>query len=117
MNGAKTSAPVKAASASIAFYQKINLFNHEPTQSPANCLVRSAAMTRFGLNAKNCKEPFEWDHVADFALHMKSDNKVIVTWWSPRWQSSCSAGCAFITTRRAFDGQTSASSRMGADSR
>ncbi len=28
MNSAKTCAPVKAASAAIAFYQKINLFNH-----------------------------------------------------------------------------------------
>jgi hypothetical protein len=31
MNGAKTLVPVKAASAAIAFYQKINLFDHEPT--------------------------------------------------------------------------------------
>ncbi len=29
-NGAKTFAPVKAASAAIAFYHKINLFSHEP---------------------------------------------------------------------------------------
>ncbi len=49
MNGAKTFAPVKAASAAIAFYQKINLFDHEPTQSPAVCLVRGAAMMIFGL--------------------------------------------------------------------
>jgi hypothetical protein len=52
MNGAKTFALVKAASAAIAFYQKINLFNHEPTQSPAVCLVRGAAMRKFGLNPK-----------------------------------------------------------------
>ena len=45
MNGANTFAPVKAASAAIAFYQKIILFSHEPTQSPAACLERSA-MTR-----------------------------------------------------------------------
>jgi hypothetical protein len=31
MNDAKTFAPVKAASAAIASYQKINLFSHEPT--------------------------------------------------------------------------------------
>jgi len=31
MNTAKTFAPVKAASAAIAFYQKINIFSHEPT--------------------------------------------------------------------------------------
>jgi len=54
MNSAKTFAPVtKAASAEIVFYQKIiNLFDHEPTQSPAVCLVRSAAMRLFGLVPK-----------------------------------------------------------------
>ena len=67
MNGAKTFAPVKAASAAIAFYQKINLFSHEPTQSPAVCVVRSAAMRRFGLNTSNRKEPFEWAQVVSFA--------------------------------------------------
>jgi len=49
-NNAKTFAPVKAASPAIAFYQKTNLFSHEPTQSPAACLVREAAIRRFGLN-------------------------------------------------------------------
>ncbi len=39
MNGAKTFAPVKAASTAIAFYQKINLFSHEPTRF-AWCGVR-----------------------------------------------------------------------------
>ena len=57
MNNANTFAPVKAASAAIAFYQKINLFDHEPTQSPAPCLVRGAATKKFGLNTKNRKEP------------------------------------------------------------
>ena len=57
MNGAKTFAPVKAASAAIAFYQKINIFYHEPAQSMAAYLVRSAATRRFSLNAKNRKEP------------------------------------------------------------
>jgi integrase len=66
MNNAKTFAPVKAASAAIAFYQKINLFDHEPTQSPAVCLVRGAAMRKFGLNPKNRKEPFEWEQVVSF---------------------------------------------------
>jgi hypothetical protein len=36
VNGAKTFAPVKAASAAIAFYQKINLFStspHKPRRS------------------------------------------------------------------------------------
>ena len=66
-NSAKTFAPVKAASAAIAFFQKVNLFDHEPTQCPAACLVRNAAMRRFGLNPKNRKEPFEWDNVVLFA--------------------------------------------------
>jgi hypothetical protein len=68
MNSAKTFGPVKAASAAIAFYQKINLYAHEPTQSPAVCIVRSAATRKFGLNAKNQKEPFEWDDVVGFAV-------------------------------------------------
>ncbi len=66
MNTAKTFAPVKAASTAITFYQKINLFDHEPTQSPAVCVVRGAAMRKFGLNPKNLKEPFEWGKVVDF---------------------------------------------------
>jgi hypothetical protein len=68
MNGAKTFAPVKAVSATIAFYRKTYIFNHEPTQSPSACLVRSVATRRFGLNTKNRKDPFEWDHVVDFAV-------------------------------------------------
>ncbi len=58
INNAKTFGPVKAASAAIAFYQKINLFAHEPTQFPLVCIVWSAAMRKFGLNTKNRKEPF-----------------------------------------------------------
>jgi hypothetical protein len=61
MNGAKTVAPVKAASAAIAFHQKINFLDHEPTQSPAASLLQSAVTRRFCLNAKSRKELFEWD--------------------------------------------------------
>ncbi len=46
---------MKAESAAIAFYQKINLFAREPTESPAACIVRSATMRKFGLNTKNRK--------------------------------------------------------------
>jgi hypothetical protein len=67
VNGAKSFAPVKAASAAIAFYQKISLYSHEPTQTPAVCIVRSAAMRWFGLNTRNRKEPFEWEQVVRFA--------------------------------------------------
>ncbi len=66
-NAAKMLAPVKAASSAIAFYQKINLFTHKPTQSPAVCIIRSAAMRRFGLNTTNRKEPFQWEQVVRFA--------------------------------------------------
>jgi hypothetical protein len=57
---AKTFALVNAASDGIALYQKVHLFDHEPTQSPAVCIVRSAATRRLGLNNKNRKEIFEW---------------------------------------------------------
>jgi hypothetical protein len=71
MNGAKMFAPVKAASAAIAFYQKINLFDHEPTQSPAVCLVRGAAMRKCGLNPQKRKEPFEWEQVVSFCRSLR----------------------------------------------
>ncbi len=58
VNRAKTFVPVKAASAAIAFYQWVNLFDHGPTQCPAVCLARNAAMQGFGLTPKNRKEPF-----------------------------------------------------------
>jgi hypothetical protein len=67
VNDAKSLAPVKAASAAIAFFPKVNLFYHEPTQCPAACLVRNAAMRKFELNPKIRKEPFEEDNVVLFA--------------------------------------------------
>ena len=67
MNTAKTFALMKAASAAIAFYRKIDLFDHEPTQSPAVYVVRGAAMRKFGLNSKNQKKPFKWGKIVDFA--------------------------------------------------
>jgi hypothetical protein len=68
INIAKTFGPAKAASTAIAFYQKIDLFAHEPTQSPTVCIVRSAATRKFGLISKNIKKPFEWDDVDNFAV-------------------------------------------------
>ncbi len=59
---------MKATSAAIAFYQKINLFAHESTQSPTVCIIRNAAMRKFGLDAKSQKETFEWDDVVNFAV-------------------------------------------------
>jgi hypothetical protein len=63
-----TFAPVKSASAAIAFFQKVNLYNHLPTLSPAVGMVRQAATRKFGLTPKGRKEPFQWDQVVSFAL-------------------------------------------------
>ena len=63
----KTFAPVKSASATIASFQKVNLFNHLPTQSPAVGMVRQAAARKFGLTPKGRKEPFQWAQVVAFA--------------------------------------------------
>ena len=39
-DGVKTFAPVKSHSATIVFFQTMNLFNHLPTLSPVVCMVR-----------------------------------------------------------------------------
>jgi hypothetical protein len=83
MNNAKTYGSVIAAFAAIAFYQKINLSANEPTQSPAVCIVRSVAMRKFGLNAKNRKEPLSGTTSLASRWPMGYGIKVIVTWW---WQ-------------------------------
>ena len=54
----KSHAPVKSHSEAIAFYQKVNLFGHLPTRSPAVNMVRQAAAMHFGLGIRNRKEPF-----------------------------------------------------------
>ncbi len=74
-----TFAPVKVASAAIAFNQKINLFSHESTQSPAICIVRGEAIKRFGLNANNRKEPFEWEQVESLRRPTGPGSNVIAT--------------------------------------
>ena len=63
----KTFAPVKSASAAIAFFLKVNLFNHFSTQSLAVGMVRQAAARKFGLTPKGRKEPFQWAQVVAFA--------------------------------------------------
>jgi hypothetical protein len=68
MDTSNTFSVIKTASASIAFFQKINLYNHLPTQSPEACMVRAAAARKFGLAASNVKEPFEWSTLVDFAM-------------------------------------------------
>ena len=64
----KSYGPVKSHSAAIAFYQKVNLFGHLPTRSPAVNMVRQAAARHFGLGTSNRKEPFSWAQVVAFAL-------------------------------------------------
>ncbi len=66
VNRAKTFAPIKTASATIGFYQRVNLFDHGLTECPAVCLFRNAAMRRFGMTPKNRKEPFVWADVVLF---------------------------------------------------
>jgi len=63
-----TFAPVKSASATIAFFQKIDLHDHLPTQSPAVKMVSHAATRMFGLTPKGRKEPFQWAQDVFFVL-------------------------------------------------
>ena len=70
-----TFAPVKSASAAIAYFQKINLHHHLPTQSPTVGMVRQAATRKFGLTPKGRKEPFQWAQVVAFALEFGVRNR------------------------------------------
>ncbi len=63
-----TFAPVKSASAAIAFFKKVNMCSHLPTQSPAVIMVRWDATRKFGLTPKGRKEPLQWARVVSFAL-------------------------------------------------
>ncbi len=63
----KSFAPMKSASASIAFFHKVNLYNHLPTQSRVVGMVRQAAARKFGLIPKEMKETFQWAQVVAFA--------------------------------------------------
>ena len=68
MDTAKSFSTIKSASASIAFFHKINLFTNHPTGSPEVCMVRTAAARKFGLSPKRVKDPFLWLQLVDFAL-------------------------------------------------
>jgi hypothetical protein len=68
MNSANSYSTIKSASASIAFFHKINLFTNYPTMAPEVCMVRAAAARKFGLSPKRVKEPFMWTDLVDFAL-------------------------------------------------
>ena len=60
MDNANSFSTIKSASASIAFFHKINLYTNHPTMAPEVCMVRTAAARKFGLSAKRFKEPFLW---------------------------------------------------------
>ncbi len=68
MNSANSFSTIKSASASIAFFHKINLFDNHPTMAPEVCMVRTDAARKSGLSAKRVKEPFMWSDLVDFAL-------------------------------------------------
>ena len=46
---------VKSASAAIAYFQRINLYSHEPTMGQLASFVRNAAMRRLGLAPRSRK--------------------------------------------------------------
>jgi hypothetical protein len=62
----KSFASVKSASLAIAFFQKVNMFDHLPTQSPAVNMVREATARKFGLTPKGRQEAFTCSQVVAF---------------------------------------------------
>ena len=59
---------IKSASASIAFFHKINLFTNHPTGAPEVCMMRTTTARKIGLSPKRVKESFLWLNLVDFAL-------------------------------------------------
>jgi hypothetical protein len=68
MDVANSYSNTKSASASIAFFHKINLFTNHSTGAPEVCMDRTIAARKFGLSPKRVKEPFLWTQLGDFAL-------------------------------------------------
>jgi hypothetical protein len=66
---------VKSASASIAFFHKINLFTNQPTMAPEVCMVRTAAARKFSLSALRVKESFLWFQLVDYVLLYGNQNQ------------------------------------------
>ncbi len=66
MDRAKTFAPIKSASAAIAFHQKVNLYRRNPTMAPEACMVRRATAKNFGLSPLGRKAPFLLAHLMLF---------------------------------------------------
>ena len=70
-----TFAAVKSASAAIAFFHKVNMYNHLPTQPPAVSMWRETATRKFGLTPKGRKKPFQWTQMVSFALAYRVHNQ------------------------------------------
>jgi len=68
MDKANSLSTIKSASAAIAFFRKINLFNFLPTLAPKECMMRTTTARKFGLSAKRVKDPFLWFQLVDFAI-------------------------------------------------
>jgi len=66
---------IKSASASIAFFHKLNLFTNHPNMAPKDCTVRTTAVRKFNLSAKRAKEPFLWFQLVHFALLYGNQNQ------------------------------------------
>ena len=75
MDNANSFSTVKSASASIAFFHKINIFTNHPTMAPEVYMVRTAAARKFDLSTKRVKEPFLWFQLVDFALLYDNQNQ------------------------------------------
>jgi hypothetical protein len=75
MDNSNSFLTVKSASASIAFFNKINLFTNQSTMAPEVCMVRTSAARKFGLSAKRVKEPFLWLQLVDFAFLYGNQNQ------------------------------------------
>ena len=66
---------VKSASAAIAYFQRINLYSHNPTMGQLASFVRNAVMRRLGLAPRSRKTPFTWDDILRFArARLSSEN-------------------------------------------
>ena len=75
MDNANSFSTVKSASATIAFFHKINFFTYHPTLEPEVCMVRTAAARKLGRSAKRVKDPFLWFQLVDFALLYGNQNQ------------------------------------------
>jgi hypothetical protein len=90
----KTFAPIKSASAVIALYQNVNLYNHNPTMAPKVCMVRRAVARKFGLIPLGRKTSFAWVQLVLFAeaygvRHQGYCHLVVVTMAMGMFEAMC----------------------------